>query len=88
VELWKLPAKSPDLNPIEKYWAWLRKEMKAKDLEDLVAKRPAVAKMAYKARLLCLIKTQRSNEVAANIMLNLRKAAAEVKKNGGGASSY
>ena len=48
----------------------------------------AVAKMAYKARLLCLIKTQSNNEVAANIMLNLRKAAAEVKKKSGGASSY
>ena len=51
VSLWKLPAKSPDLNPVEKYWSWLRRRMRAMDLADQSAKRPALGKAAYKARL-------------------------------------
>jgi hypothetical protein len=24
IRLWHIPARSPDLNPIEKFWSWLR----------------------------------------------------------------
>ena len=25
ISLWHVPARSPDLNPVEKFWAWLRR---------------------------------------------------------------
>ena len=84
--LWKLPAKPPDLNPVEKYWAWIRQRMRSMDLADLAAKRPALSKTAYKARLVRLLRTQRAKEVAARTMGNLRKACMEVRANGGAAS--
>ena len=61
--------------------------MRAMDLEDLVAKREAVDKVAYKARLAWLLRSQRAKEVAARTMCSLRKACVEVQNNGGAASS-
>ena len=51
VSLWKIPPRSPDLNPVEKFWAWLRKGLRKRDLKDAVAKRPVLGKTAYKARV-------------------------------------
>ena len=42
INLWRVPPKSPDLNPVEKFWAWLRRELLLKDLADLKARRPAL----------------------------------------------
>ena len=86
VTLKKIPAHSPDLNPVEMYWAWIRKQMRAMDLADLVKKRPVVGKMAFKQRLLRLVKTPRAKEVAAKTMKTLRKTCVIVSKNGGAAS--
>ena len=33
VILWQIPPKSPDLNPVEKFWAWVRKQLRAHDIE-------------------------------------------------------
>ena len=52
VSLWKLPAKSPDLNSVEKYWSWLRRRMRAMDLADLSAKRHSLALFG---RFLCSV---------------------------------
>ena len=35
INLWKIPARSPDFNPIEKFGAWLRKVLRHRDLADL-----------------------------------------------------
>ena len=35
IVLWDVPAKSPDLNPIEIFWGWIRKRLRNMDLEDL-----------------------------------------------------
>ena len=86
IKFWKLPASSPDLNPIEKYWAWIRKRMRAMDLADLAAKRPALGKTAYKARLMRLVQTAEAKAVAGRTFRNLRKACTEVLKRGGAAS--
>ena len=51
VILWSVPPRSPDLNPIEKFWAWLRNRLRQRDLEDLQAGRPALGKTAFKARV-------------------------------------
>jgi hypothetical protein len=37
VNLWHVPPRSPDLNPIEKYWSWLRRELRKRDVADLQA---------------------------------------------------
>ena len=27
IHLWQIPPRSPDLNPIEKFWGWLQKDL-------------------------------------------------------------
>ena len=50
ITLWDVPAKSPDLNPVEKFWAHVRRWLRAMDLADLRAGRPAVQKTILKER--------------------------------------
>ena len=78
VALWHIPAHSPDLNPVEKYWSWLRRKLRAMDLSDALAKRPVLGKMAYKARVSRVIKTARSQTVAANIAKGLKSTCKRV----------
>ena len=40
IQLWDVPPKSPDLNPIEMFWGWIRKKLRSMDLADLRTKRP------------------------------------------------
>ena len=58
VKLWHVPAKSPDLNPVEMVWAALRKKLRKMDLADAVAKRPVLDKSAYTARVRRVLKTK------------------------------
>ena len=32
VRLWRIPPKSPDLNPIERFWGYLKKRLRKMDL--------------------------------------------------------
>jgi hypothetical protein len=86
VTLWKLPARSPDLNPVEKFWAWTRKRLRAMDLRDLVAKRPAASRAVFKQRVRDLFRTAKSRSVASACTLGLRKVATEVVRKNGAAS--
>ena len=88
VELWspRLPPKSPDLNPVERFWSWLRRQLRAKDLADLAAKRPPVTKAGFKLRVRSLIRTQKAQRVAANCAKGWRKVAQEVVRRKGAAS--
>ncbi len=86
VKLWKLPAKSPDLNPIEKFWAWLRKELRRRDFADLRAGRPALGKSAYRERVRLVCRTKKAQRVAINCVDNLREVCKAVDKRRGGAS--
>ena len=67
-----MPARSPDLNPVEKYWSWLRRKLRAMDLQDALAKRPVLGKMAYKARVQRLVRSAPSQTAAANIAEGFR----------------
>ena len=78
VILWHVPAHSPDLNPIEKYWGWLRKKLRAMDLADALAKRPVLGKAAYKARVRRVMKSAKSQTVAGNYAKGLRGACKRV----------
>ena len=82
VSLWKLPAGSTDPSPVEKYWSWLRRRMRSMDLADLAAKRPALGKIAWKARLMCVVRTKAAKQVAGNTMRNLKAVCAIVKETG------
>lgn len=78
---------SPDLNPVEKFWSWLRWRMRDMDLADLAAKRPVLGKLAWKARLMRVVRTKKAKAVAANTMANLKKVCATVKKTGAASGS-
>jgi hypothetical protein len=78
VNLWHVPPHSPDLNVIEKYWSWLRRELQRRDLNDLVKKRLPLGKMAYRQRILAICRSPKSKTVAANIFQSFRKVCKEV----------
>ena len=87
VKLLKLPAKSPDLNPIEQFWAWLRNRLRKMDLNGFVKKRVALGKMAYKARVRAVLNSTTAKIIASRCYYNLqKKMAVEVVKNKGGPS--
>ena len=88
VTLWKIPPRSPDLNPIERFWAWLRKALRARDQADLAAKRPPLSKAAFKARVQAVCKTKRAQKVAKNFAKMFRKVCEEVVAQRGAASKY
>jgi hypothetical protein len=86
VRLWRIPAGSPDLNPVEKFWAWLRRHLVAMDLKDLREGRAAASKPAFKARVQRLLKTQSAQRVAASCSAGLRKVCRKVILKDGSAS--
>ena len=83
IRLWHVPARSPDLNPVEKFWAWLRKHLRKLDLKDAVAKRPVLGKVAYRERVRRVLQTKKAQKVAKSCALGLRKVCKAVIKGGG-----
>ena len=86
VTLWCIPPRSPDLNPIEKFWGWLRKQLRAMDLKDALAKRPPLSKAAYRRRVRALLKSPKAQAVAAADANGLHKVCKEVVQKRGAAS--
>ena len=84
--MWVVPASSPDLNPIEMYWAWVRRKLRVMDLVDMKQKRPALRKPAYIERVRSLFRSNRSQCVAAQCAKNLRKVCLQVIRNKGAAA--
>ena len=85
VKLWHVPPRSPDLAPVEKMWAWLRKHLRAMDLKDAIAKRPVLGKTAYRERVRRTLKTLKAQQTAKNIANSLRKSCRMVLKAKGAA---
>ena len=86
VKVWKIPPKSPDLNPIEKFWAWLRKELRARDVADLKARRPVPGKTAYRQRVRNILRSAKAQRRAAACAKGLRNVCIEVVLKKGAAS--
>ena len=90
VKLWsgafQLPPRSPDLNPIEKFWGWLRKQLRAADLRDLEKGRPSLGKLAYKARIRAICRSANAQRVASNFAKGLKNVCREVVKKKGAAT--
>ena len=83
VKTWKLPAKSPDLNPIEKFWGWLRRELRFKDLADLNAKRPVLSRAQYKARVRAICASAKARRVGSGFAKGYRNVCKEVVRKKG-----
>jgi hypothetical protein len=86
VTLWKIPAKSPDLNPVERFWAWLRKKLRSMDLADAMAKRRVLGRTAYTARVRRVATSKTAQRVAAACARGLRKVCQEVVAKKGAAT--
>ena len=86
VLLWQIPPRSLDLNPVEKFWAWLRARLREKDLADLRAKRPPLQKTALKARVRLMLRSRRAKRVAKSTFASLRKTCQEVIRKRGAAT--
>ncbi len=86
ITLWGVPAKSPDLNPVEMFWGWLRKKPRLMDLADLRKKRRPLGKLAYTLRVKSVVKSQKAQTVAKNFAGRLRKACQQVIKRKGAAA--
>ena len=87
VKLWHVPAKSPDLNPVEKVWSSLRRHLRKMDLADAVAQKPHLSKTAYVARVKRVLKTKNMQHIAAKCAGGLRKVCREVIAKRGAATS-
>ena len=86
VKLWKIPAKSPDLNPVERFWSWLRKKLRAMDLADAVKKKRALTKSQYVARVKRVLASKKAQGVAAACARGFRKVCKEVVSKKGAAT--
>ena len=86
IRLMPIPAHSPDLNPIESFWSWLRRELRRRDLEDLRLKKPALTKTQYRRRVQDIIRTVKAQKVAKAKFQNLKKVCKEVLKKKGAMS--
>ena len=83
VELWKMPPRSPDLNPIEKYWSWLRRRIHKQDLQDLRQGKPVPGRMAYIARIRAINRSVQAQAVAARCAQGFRKVCRLIDQNKG-----
>ena len=87
VQLWDVPARSPDLNPIEMFWAWVRRQLRLRDLDDLRNHRPPLTKAAYILRVKALMSTAKAQAVARDCALKFRSKCVTVAGNRGAAIS-
>ena len=86
VRLWPIPPRSPDLNPVERFWSYLRRRLRAMEMKDFVANKPVLTKAQYKVRVQNLLKTKKVQTAAANCALGLRKVCQIVIRKKGAAS--
>jgi hypothetical protein len=84
--LMHIPPHSPDLNPIESFWGWLRQTLRRRDLEDLRLKRPPLGKTAYKQRVRSVLRSKKAQSVAKAKFRNFKKVCQTVWKKKGAAS--
>ena len=87
LKVWQVPPSSPDLNPVEKFWGWLRKQLRSRDLADLSKHRPVLTKNKYKARVKAVCSSAKAHAVAKKFTADLRNVCKEVVAKKGQRSS-
>ena len=87
LRMWKIPPRSPDLNPIEQFWSYLKGRLRALDLQDALNKRPTLGKTACKARVKRVLQASRTQTAAKNIVKGLMKTCKQIVRVRGAASS-
>ncbi|CAK0908170.1 unnamed protein product, partial [Prorocentrum cordatum] len=78
IRLMHVPARSPDLNPVEVHWSWLRRRLRALDLKGAQCKREVPGALAYQQRVRAVMKSAKSRAVAGNIMRGPQKKCAKI----------
>jgi hypothetical protein len=86
IQLWGVPPKSPDLNPVEMFWGWVRRQLRLKDLEDLRMKRPTMSRVDYRRRVQGLLRGATAQRMAKRFASTLRMTCKRVIKNMGAAA--
>ena len=86
VHLWHIPTRSPDLNPVERYWAYLRRRLRAMDLKDMTDERAPVGKAELERRVRAVVKNKTSEDVCKRMLRSLLPTARDVIKKKGAAS--
>jgi len=86
VKLWHIPAKSPDLNPIERFWGWLKAKLRKMDLADALKGRPVLGKTAFKARVRRVLSSKKAQLVASNHAKSFRATCRLVVQKKGAAT--
>jgi len=66
----------------------MRKQLRAMDLKDAMAKRPVLGKTAYKARVRSLARSRKLQSVASSQTLLMKKVCREVVRRKGEATSF
>ena len=87
-KLWKIPPKSPDLNPIERFGAWLKQKLRAMDLASALKARLVLGKTAYIECARRVLKGSRAQAVAKNQANTLRKVCEAIVQKQGAAGGY
>ena len=85
VTLIDLPPRSPDLNPVEKMWGWVRKQLRVRDLRDLSRGAPVLGRTMYRERIRRLLRSRRAQLVAKRFAANFRTVCTRVIKADGAA---
>ena len=83
-----IPSRSPDLNPVERFWGWLKKTLHKMDLKDAMAKKAPLGKMAYRERVRAVCRSKKAQTVASSYAKSFRKVCAAVVKKKGAASGF
>ena len=76
--MWTCPPKSPDLNPVEMFWSWLRRKLRHMDLNDMRMKRPPLSKLAYGLRVKAVIRSAKAQHVAKSCARKLHCVCKQV----------
>ena len=86
LELLFIPKRSPDFNPIESFWGWLRRRLRVLDLYDLQQGRPPMGKRAYKKRVESVLRSKKAQDVAQAKFKAFKKVCIEVARKKGAAA--
>ena len=82
--VWGVPPKSPDLNPIEMFWGWVRRQLRLMDLKDMRMKRKTLGKTACVQRVKTLFRSAKAQNVAKKYAKKFRSTCQAILKNKGG----